>query len=49
MDVATNPFGFLDTIANLEFMQEPLWRWFIAFGALLFIAYGWKGILEFMK
>jgi hypothetical protein len=48
MDTNNNPFAFLDTVANWQFMQEPLWRWFVMFGAMLAIAFGWHGILEFM-
>ncbi len=39
MNVVSNVTGW-------TFMDEPLWRWFIFFGAFLLIAWGWKGILS---
>jgi hypothetical protein len=36
-------------VATWEFMNEPMWRWFIFFGATIGIAYGWNGILRFAK
>lgn len=44
----TSPFGFVADIASWPFLQEPLWRWFLAFGAFLAIGWGWHGILELM-
>lgn len=42
MDIINNVTGW-------NFLQEPLWRWFLFFGALLGIGWAWHGILEFMK
>jgi hypothetical protein len=33
---------------NWEFMNEPLYRWFIFFGCLMIIAWGWRGVLSFI-
>lgn len=33
---------------NWPFMDEPLYRWFLFFGALMLIAWAWKGILSFV-
>jgi hypothetical protein len=41
-----NPFS---SVTDWSFLNEPLYRWFIFFGALLFIALAWKHILEYMK
>lgn len=41
MNVITNA-------ASWQFMNEPLYRWFIFFGALILISWGWKGILSFV-
>ncbi len=41
MDVVTNLTGW-------KFLNEPLWRWFIFFGALMLIAWAWKGVLSFI-
>lgn len=41
MEVLTNT-------VNWTFLDEPLYRWFLFFGALLLIAWGWKGILSFI-
>jgi hypothetical protein len=43
------PFNWLDNIANWPFLQEPLYRWALFFGALLGIAWGWNGIIDLMK
>lgn len=34
---------------NWEFLDEPLYRWFIFFGALILISFGWRGLLSFIK
>lgn len=38
----------ISNLTNWSFMDEPLWRWFLFFGALMLIAWGWKGILSFV-
>jgi len=40
---------FVTDIVNAPFMNEPLWRWFIAVGAFLFMLGAWEGIIDFMK
>lgn len=34
---------------NWEFLNEPLWRWFVMFGIFILIAATWRYILEYMK
>lgn len=41
MDIIGNTIGW-------EFMNEPMWRWFIFFGGLIAIGVAWHGILDFM-
>lgn len=41
MNVVTNAVSW-------EFLDEPLWRWFLFFGALILISIGWRGILSFV-
>jgi hypothetical protein len=36
-------------IPQWPFMQEPLYRWFLFFGALIAMMTAWNGILSFMK
>lgn len=38
----------LSAAINWDFLDEPLYRWFIFFGAMLGIAWGWHGVLELM-
>ncbi len=38
----------ISNIANWNFMNEPLTKWFIFFGAFLLISWAWKGILSFV-
>lgn len=38
-----------DNIKNWSFLKEPLYRWFIFFGALIFITLAWRVILQHMK
>lgn len=40
---------FFAAITQWNFMNEPLWRWAIFFGALLGIMWGWNGVLNLMK
>jgi hypothetical protein len=41
--------NFIENIVGWPFMQEPLWRWFLFFGAVGAISLAWSGILDFMK
>jgi hypothetical protein len=36
-------------VSSWEFLQEPLWRWFIMFGAALVIMFVWGGVVDFIK
>lgn len=41
----------MNVVSNLtgwSFLNEPLWRWFLFFGALILISVAWKGILSFI-
>lgn len=38
----------VSSVTGWKFMDEPLWRWFLFFGALILISWGWKGILSFV-
>lgn len=40
---------FLQKLTDWEFLNEPLYRWFIFLGALLLIAWAWGAILSFMR
>lgn len=40
---------YLQNVIGWQFMSEPLWRWFMFWGALVAIGIAWGGILEFMK
>lgn len=35
-------------VTNWEFLNEPLYRWAIFFGAIMLIAWGWNGVLGYM-
>lgn len=48
MDTSTVT-DFINGIANWQFLQEPLYRWFIFLLAVSFMMYGWNGVLELMK
>lgn len=41
MNVVSNVVGW-------TFLDEPLYRWFIFFGAIILISWGWKGVLSFV-
>lgn len=41
-DTITNP-------ARIEFLDEPIWRWFLFFGALIAFGVAWSGIIDFIK
>lgn len=34
---------------NWEFLDEPMYRWFLAVGAFLGILWAWNGIIDLMK
>lgn len=40
---------FVNTVTSWEFLNEPLYRWWLFFLALALSAFAWNGILEFMK
>lgn len=40
---------FLSSVTDWSFMNEPLWRWFMFFGAMLAITYSWHGLVDLMK
>ncbi len=33
---------------NWDFLDEPLWKWFLFLGALALMTWGWNGILSFI-
>lgn len=35
-------------VVGWKFLDEPLYRWFLFFGALILIAWGWKGVISFV-
>ncbi len=39
----------LNTVIDWTFLQEPLWRWTIFFGAMMLIAHAYHGVLDFLK
>jgi hypothetical protein len=38
-----------DRLVNIPFLNEPAWRWFVAFGAMLLFAASWRTILRHMQ
>lgn len=40
---------FVTNVKDWPFLDEPLYRWAIFFGAMLGIAYAWNGVLRVMK
>ena len=40
--------NYLNTVTNWQFLNEPIYRWFIFFGALTAISVAWGSILAFM-
>ena len=41
--------NIVENIVGWQFMQEPMWRWFMFVGAFTAIGIAWGGILSFMK
>jgi len=41
--------NFVHKVTDWEFMNEPVWRWFVFLGALMAMGVVWNGILSFMK
>lgn len=39
----------LHNITSWEFLNEPLYRWFIFFGALIAMSVAWHGVLDMMR
>lgn len=37
------------TAVNWDFLNEPIYRWFIFLGALILMTFAWNGILSLMK
>lgn len=40
---------FFDSVVNWQFLQEPLYRWWIFFIAFALFLFAWHGVTEFMK
>lgn len=41
---------FIKNLSDWEFLDEPLWRWFIfGFIAMPLIGFAWHSILDFMR
>lgn len=38
----------LQNVIGWNFMEEPLWRWFLFVGAFTAITIAWGGIISFM-
>jgi hypothetical protein len=38
----------VSTITDWTFLNEPMSKWFVFFGALMLISWAWKGILGFI-
>ena len=38
----------IDKVTNWEFLNEPLWRWFVFLIALTLMAWVWGAVLSFM-
>jgi len=41
--------GLVTNVTDWKFLEEPLYRWAIFFGAMLGIAYAWNGVLRVAK
>lgn len=39
----------INTVVDWTFLNEPLWRWGLFFMAVMFMSWGWRGILDMMK
>jgi hypothetical protein len=39
----------LESVYGWKFLDEPLWRWFIFFGAVILIGAAWKVITDYIK
>lgn len=48
MEVDESNNSFIGRIADWTFLDEPLTKWFIFFGAFMLIAWAWNGILGFI-
>lgn len=40
---------FVSGITDWQFLNEPLYRWWLFFFALMLSLFAWHGVLEFMK
>jgi hypothetical protein len=40
---------FLSGVTDWQFLNEPLWRWALFFGAMMGIAFAWHGVIDLMK
>lgn len=40
---------FIKGVTNWEFLNEPLWRWFLFVIALSLMLFAWGAILSFMR
>lgn len=38
----------LSTPVNWQFLDEPMWKWFIFIGAFALMIFGWNGIMSFI-
>jgi hypothetical protein len=39
----------LNNITNWQFLNEPLYRWWLFFFAIMLSLLAWNGVLDFMK
>lgn len=40
---------FINKFANWQFMNEPLYRWFLFGLAFMGMSWGWNGVISLMK
>lgn len=40
---------FFNGLVNWQFLNEPLYRWWLFFLAISLSLFAWHGVLEFMK
>lgn len=38
----------ISNVTNWTFLDEPLYRWVLFFGAIILISWFWKGVLSFI-
>lgn len=48
-EIQMNVSDYLNSAVNWQFLNEPLYRWWLFFLAIALSLFAWHGVLEFMK